>query len=103
MELTKNKFVLDWIAQGIAVLALAQVFPWFNFGYIAAGALALGEAFPAAAMAGVALDLAGISAVPMTAAVCLACFGRMFPFEGRWTKLTVPAAGYLAVSAVCGV
>ena len=41
----------------MAVLALAQVrlIPYFGFGYIAAGLLAAAGAFPAAALAGLAL------------------------------------------------
>ena len=93
--------VTDWLLWGIGVLALGRVSPALGVG--AAAVLAVWAPFPAAVLGGAALDLAEISPVPMTAALCLACFGRMFPFEGRWTKLTLPMAGYLTVSAVCGI
>ena len=55
------------LAEGMGVLALAQVrlIPYFGFGYIAAGLLAAAGAFPAAALAGLALDLSQVTPVPM--------------------------------------
>ena len=103
LALQRKDPVLDWIAQGIFVLALAQVFPWFNFGYIAAGALALGEAFPAAAMAGVALDLAGISPVPMTAVLCGIYLTRLIPGLPGIAGRCMPGAVYLLGMGLCGV
>lgn len=97
--------VVDWAVGGLFVLALAQIMPipYLGFGYIAAGALSVAGAFPAAALAGLALDLAQITRVPMTAALCLAYFIRMVPGLPKWALYTAPAAVYLVVMALCGV
>ena len=97
--------VLDWIAQGIAVLALAQVAPvsWLNLGYAAAGALAMVEAFPAAALMGLALDLAKISRVPMTAVMSAVYLTRLVPGVPKWARRLAPGAVYLLVMGLCGV
>ena len=93
--------VMDWLVWGVGVLALNRVHPALGCG--AAALLAVWAPFPAAALAGAALDLSGAAPAPMTAVVCLACFGRMLPLEARWKRLILPAAGYLAVTAVCGI
>ena len=96
--------ITDWIVGGVAVLALAQVrLGPFGLGYIAAGGMAVWHAFPAAALAGLGLDLARITVVPMTAVMCLAYFLRMIPFGKRWQHYAVPGAACLGVMAVCGL
>ena len=97
--------VLDWILCGVAVLALAQVMPipYFGFGYIAAGILAAVGAFPAAALAGLALDLAQVTATPMTAVLCLAWLIRLIPGLNKWFFYSAGAVVYMAVMALCGV
>lgn len=97
--------MLIWLAQGIAVLALAQVSvtPWMNFGYLAAGALALAEAFPAAAMAGLALDLAGITPVSMTGVLCGVYLTRLIPGLPPGVRRVLPGGVYLLVMGLCGV
>ncbi len=97
--------VVDWAVGGLAVLALAQIMPipYLGFGYIAAGALTVAGAFPAAALAGLALDLAQITAVPMTAVLCLAYFIRMVPGLPKWGLYTAAGLAYLVVMALCGV
>ena len=97
--------VTDWLAEGTGVLALAQVapVPWLGLGYIAAGALALAEAFPAAAVAGLALDLARISRVPMTAVLCGIWLTRLVPGIPEKLRKFVPGAVYLLVMSLCGV
>lgn len=96
--------VTDWLLCGVAVLALAQVIPipYLGFGYIAAGVLAVVGAFPAAALAGLALDLARITPVPMTAVLCLAYLVRLIPGVKRWTSCISAAAVYLLVMGLCG-
>ena len=96
--------VVDWAVGGLGVLALAQIMPipYLGFGYIAAGALTVAGAFPAAALAGLALDLAQITKVPMTAVLCLAYFIRMVPGLPKWALYTAPAAVYMVVMALCG-
>ena len=97
--------MVDWAVCGLGVLALAQVapFPWLNLGYIAAGALCCAGAFPAAALAGLALDLAQISRVPMTAVLCLAYLLRLLPWGAKKLYYAAPAAVYLLVMGVSGV
>ena len=97
--------VTDWLVGGIAVLALAQVpVPrFFGPGYVAAGIMAVGGAFPGAAMAGLGLDLAQVTAVPMTAVMALAFIFRMIPFAQKWQHYAAPAFAYLAVCAACGI
>ena len=95
----------EWVAGGVVVLALAQVvpIPYLGRGYIAAGAMAVGSPFPAAALAGLGLDLAQVTAVPMAVVVCAAYFARMIPFREKWLRCISPGICYLAVCALCGV
>lgn len=97
--------IVDWLVCGLGVLALAQVMPipYLGLGYIAAGTLAAAGAFPAAALAGLALDLAQITATPMTAVLCLAYFLRLLPGIPRWVLYTAAGSVYLLVMALCGV
>ena len=94
--------MVDWAVCGLAVLALAQVapFPWLNLGYIAAAALCCVGAFPAAALAGLALDLARITPVPMTAVLSLAYLLRLLPWGPKKVYYAAPAAVYLLVMAI---
>ncbi len=97
--------VTDWLVGGAAVLALAQVSvgKYFGLGYIAAGVMAVWSAFPAAALAGLGLDLAQITKLPMTAVMCMAYFLRMIPFDKKWQHYAAPGAACLAAMAVCGI
>ena len=94
-----------WLVAGVSVLALAQISlgAYLSLGHLAAGVMAVGAAFPAAALAGLALDLSRITIAPMTAVMCLAYFLRMIPFDRRWKQCAAPTAAYLLVSAVCGI
>lgn len=96
--------VSDWALSGLCVLALAQVMPipYLGFGYIAAGLLTAARAFPAAALAGLALDLAQITPVPMTAVLCLGWFLRLLPHLPKWLRYAAPAIAFLPVMALCG-
>lgn len=97
--------VTDWLVCAVAVLALAQVIPfsYFGFGYIAAGILAVTGAFPAAALCGLALDLAQITAAPMTAVLCLTYFVRLIPSIKRWIPSVAAALMYVFVMSLCGI
>ena len=94
----------QWLSMGIGILALAQIAPvqYLNLGFLAASMMALAAPFPAVAVAGLALDLAQVSNVPMTAVVCVVYLLRLIPWlpRGSWTVL--PAAVYLAVMTLCG-
>ena len=95
--------IAQWLVWGLWILALAQitVFPWLSLGTVAAGALCVAGAFPAAAVGGLALDLAGITTVPMTAVVCLAFFLRLIPFRKKWPLLAGPGLTCMVVMALC--
>lgn len=91
--------ILDWLACGLAVLALAQIAPFscLSFGVVAAGSLAVIGAFPAAALSGLALDLAGVSPVSMTAVVCGSYLVRFLPRYPKFLCAAAPASVYLLV------
>ena len=90
----------DWLAWGCVVLALAQIAPvrWLNLGFVAAGMLSAGAAFPAVAVAGLALDLAQVTVIPMTAALCAAYFLRMLPWNRRWMPSLMPGMAFALVA-----
>lgn len=94
-----------YLVWGVWVLALAQAapVPWLCFGYIAAAALGTGGAFTAAVLGGLALDLAQITPVPMTAVICVTYFLRLIPGMRKWITWMTPGPVYLVVMALCGV
>lgn len=96
--------VADWFACGAAVLALAQVapFPYVSLGYPAAAALCVAGAFPAAALAGLALDLANVTPVPMTAVLCLSWLTRLIPTRRNVLRALIPALVFPAVMVFSG-
>ena len=95
----------DWLAEGAAVLALSQITPapWLNLGTVGAGILAVGSAFPAAALAGMGLDLSRVTAVPMTAVMCLAYLTRLIPGTKRWLRPMAPPGICILVMGLCGI
>ena len=97
--------VVDWLICGLGVLALAQITitPYVGLGYIAAGILTCMSAFPAAALAGLALDLARITPVPMTAVMSLAYLLRLLPRGKKWIHCAAPALSYLLIMRLCGI
>ena len=97
--------VMDWLACGMVVLALAQVapIPQLGLGFLAAGALGAAAPFPAAALAGLSLDLAQITPVPMAAVMCLSFLVRLIPRTPKWTAHMAPALMYLMAAPLCGV
>ena len=94
----------DWLAAGIAVLALAQIsaFPGFSLGFVAAGLLAAGGPLPAAALAGLALDLSQVTRTPMTGVLSLAYFCRMLPYGRKWVSCAAPAVMYILITNLGG-
>ena len=93
-----------WAAEGMTVLALARTGPllWMNPGCVAAGILGVSAPFPAAVLAGLALDLAGLCPVPMTAALSALCVVRMIPGIPRWALRLLPGPMYLLVMVIGG-
>ncbi len=102
---TRRDPIPDWLASAFWVLALVQALPItaINPGFIMAGFLASGRAFPPAALAGLALDLAQVSAVPMTAVLTMAWLVSLSPTGGVWTRRTGAAMCYLIVMGISGV
>lgn len=96
--------ILDWLACGLAVLALAQIvpIPYLGLGYLAAGALCTAAPFPAAALSGLALDLAQVTPVPMTAVMALSYLIRFLPRYPKLVSRLAPASVYIAVMYLCG-
>ena len=97
--------IVDWLCWATAVLALSQIapLPWLNLGMVAAAALLAGAPFPAAALAGLALDLSQITPVPMTAVMALGFLLRFFPNYPKWFSAGVPAVVYIAVGVLCEI
>lgn len=94
-----------WLAAFGGVLALAQIapIPVLCLGFPVAGALMAAAPFPAVALAGLALDLAQITSVPMTAVLILCCLLRFLPGHPKWLSVTGPVAVYLLVMGLWGV
>ena len=105
LALLRQDAVVDWLVCGLGTLALAQVMPipYLGLGYIAAGILAVAGAFPAVALAGLALDLAQVTPVPMTAALALAWLTRLIPGRGKWVRYAAPPVFYGVAMILCGM
>ena len=95
--------IVDWLCWATGVLALCQLVPisWLNFGIIASAALLSVAPFPAAALAGLALDLSQITPVPMTAVMALGFLLRFFPNFPKWFTAMIPTTVYIAVAILC--
>lgn len=96
--------ILEWLTCCLGVLSLAQIapIPQLSFGCIAAGALSVAGAFPAAALAGLALDLADITPVSMTAVMCGSYLVRFLPRYPKWLSATAPASAFILVMTLSG-
>lgn len=97
--------ILDWIACGFGVLSLAQIAPglYLNPGFFAAGYFCCAGAFPVAALAGLALDLAQVSPVPMTAVLALSYLVRFIPRCPKAVSALTPAVVYVGMMVLCNV
>lgn len=102
--LQRRSALTDWIACAVGVFSLAQVvpIPYLCLGFLAAGALCVRGSFPAAALGGLALDLAQVTPVPMTAVTTLSFLVRLLPGQTGWLSRAAPALVYGAVMAVTG-
>ena len=96
--------IVDWLVSGLGVLALAQLMPipYLGLGYVAAGILAMTGSFPAAALSGLALDLAQVTPTPMGAVLAMAYFLRLIPGLRKPARIAGPALAYLLVMGLCG-
>lgn len=96
--------ILEWIAGGFCVLALSQILPlpFLSLGFVAAGSFVVAGAFPGAVLAGLALDLAAVTPVSMTATMCLGFLVRFLPRYSRWMGAVSSAAAYMMVMSLSG-
>lgn len=94
----------DWVAAAVLELALAQIapLPFLGLGFVAAGMLTPVLAFPGVALVGLAMDLAQVTPVPMTAVLCLTALLRLLLKTPRFWQYMAPAAIYLVVMGLCG-
>ena len=101
----KRDSQLRWAAEGVGVLALAQILPlpWLGLGWLAAGWLTAGGELPGVLLAGMALDLSGTGQVPMTVVLSLGYLLRQLPLRARWVRYGAPAAVYCIVMGACNV
>ncbi len=101
--LQRREPMADWAAAAVAVLALAQIapLPFLGLGFLAAGAAAVLLPFPAVAMVGLALDLAQVTPVPMTAVLCLVFVARLIPKQPKWLTMALPTVLYGLVMGLC--
>ena len=96
--------ILDWLGAGLIVLALAQIvpIPYFGLGFVAAGFIAGTGAFPMAVIAGLALDIAQITPVPMTAVVTLGYLVRFLPRYPKMMAAMATGAVYVGAMSLTG-
>lgn len=102
--LRKREPILEWLCWGLFTLGLAQIAPvrWLGLGFVAAGFAAVWGTFPCAAAVGLALDMAGITPVPMTAVTVLSFFLRFLPRYPGWMRRLGPACVGLFLMYICG-
>lgn len=100
----KKDPLLEWLCWGLFSLGLAQIvpLPWLGLGFVAAGFTAVRCAFPCAALTGLALDLAGITPIPMTAVTVLAWLVRFLPRYPKWLGSVAPGMVALLLMQVWG-
>lgn len=97
--------VTQWILGGVTALALADIgpHPWLKLGFVAAGIIGIRGAFPGAVLAGLGLDLARVTPVPMTAVLSAAGLVRMVPFDKKWQHYASGTFACLGVMAAVGL
>ncbi len=102
---SRQDLVADWLAGCLVVLALAQVWPipYLGLGFVAAGILSVLGTLPAVALAGLGLDLARVTVMPMTAVLCLLHMARLIPGKPRWVHTIAAVVGYLTVMGLLGI
>lgn len=95
----------DWLGAGLLVLALAQIVPvsYLGLGYLAAGIIAGFGTFPGAVVAGLALDVAQVTPMPMTAVLALGYLIRFWPRHSKFMAAFSPATVYVAMMSLHGV
>ena len=102
--LGKEDPVSRWLGWGLFALGLGQIapMPWLGLGFVAAGLMTAAGPFPCAAVVGLALDLARITAVPMTAVTVLAYLPRFLPRQNKAVLGIAPFAVAVMGMRLCG-
>lgn len=92
------------LSGGLFVLSLSRIAPvsWLNFGYLGCGALITGQNLSSAVLAGLGLDLARVTEVPMTAVACLSSFSRLMPLKNPLYRAALPCAVYIGIMWLLG-
>ena len=93
-----------WLCQGVLVLALAGICPvrWLNPAFAACGFFTAARTFPTAVMAGIGMDMARVTPIPMTAVVCCGWFAQRLTGERCRFRYLWPGLVYLSVMALWG-
>ena len=97
--------ILRWVLGAVGVFSLTGIrpIPALDLGCIAGGMLAVSGAFPAAALAGLGMDLAQVTAVPMGPVLCISYFARLCPIRSKWIRYGAPGVAALGVMCLCGL
>lgn len=101
----KDASVARWLAWGCFALGLAQIapLPWLGLGFVAVGGISAAGAFPCAAVVGLALDIAGITPVPMTAVAVLGYLVRFLPRSPVLLRVLAPGLMGIFMMRLWGV
>lgn len=94
------KGTAGWLVCGMVTLSCAQIAPgpYWNLGYLAAGFICVRLPLPMVAMAGLGLDLAQVTKIPMTGVMCLGFLLRLIPNPPKCFPALAPFLTYCAVS-----
>ena len=100
----KREPVAEWLCWGMFALGLAQIAPayWLGLGFVAAGAVAVRGSMPCAATVGLALDMAGVTPVPMTAVAACSFLLRFLPKCPGWISRAGPGFVGILIMYLCG-
>lgn len=98
------KGAAGWLVGGIFTFSLAQIAPgrYLALGYLAAGWISVRCSLPMAAMAGLGLDLAQVTKIPMTGVLCLSFLLRLIPRPPKWLPTIAPLVTYYGICLLFG-